>query len=210
MRRLLVPLLALAATAGLAPTAPAQEPAARQQASALLPGDLIRVEVYREPDIKGEYMVDEEGFVVLPLVGRQPVVGIPLSELRERLVRAYEAELRNPSIIIVPLRRVTVLGSVQRPGVYPVDPTLSLVGAIATAGGPTDTGDINRVRVIRGGRVLYDRVSTGENLYTLDVRSGDQIFVGRRSWFDRNGATVVASGISLLGGVVTALIIASN
>lgn len=169
------------------------------------PGDLIRVEVYREEELKGEYLVDELGMVVLPLLGEQRVAGIPMRELRRQLVEAYRVHLRNPSIIITPLRRINVLGEVQRPGMYAMDPTVSVAGAVAMAGGATAAGDLRKVRILRDGRVYGQRLGPGMALSEADIRSGDQIFVERRSWFDRNSTFVVSTTLSITSIVIAIL-----
>jgi polysaccharide export outer membrane protein len=194
-----------------APALPAQAaatdtvPSAAGSELTLGPGDLIRVEVYREEELKGEYLVDELGMVVLPLLGEQRVAGIPMRQLRRRLVEAYQVHLRNPSIIITPLRRINVLGEVQRPGMYAIDPTVSVAGAVAIAGGATTAGDLRKVRILRDGRVYGQRLGPGTVLSEADIRSGDQIFVERRSWFDRNSTFVVSTTLSLTSIIIAIL-----
>jgi polysaccharide biosynthesis/export protein len=169
----------------------------------LRPGDLIRVQIYQEAELNGDFLVDQDGVVILPLIGAQPVTDTPMRELRTRLVEAYRAHLRNPSINITPLRRINVLGEVQRPGIYPVDPTVSLADAIAMAGGATPMGDLRRIRIIRGGQTLSERAEIGETLGAVDIRSGDRVLVDRRSWVERNSTFVVSTVLS-----VTSIIIA--
>jgi polysaccharide export outer membrane protein len=171
----------------------------------LRPGDILRVEIWREEDISGDYLVDEAGEVTLPLLGTRRVTGIAIRDLRSTLIEDFRVHLRNPSISIVPLRRINVLGEVNRPGLYPIDPTVSLAGAVALAGGATAAGDLNRVRVIRDGETIRERVGAGETLTSLDIRSGDQIIVDRRSWFERNSTFLVSAVLSVAGIVITLL-----
>jgi len=169
----------------------------------LNPGDLIRVQIWREEDLSGEFLVDESGMVTLPLVGEKRVAGIPIRRLRTELLEAYRVHLRNASINITPLRRINVLGEVARPGLYPVDPTVSLAGVVALAGGATATGDIRKIRIVRDGTVLMERAGAAETLNALELRSGDQIFVDRRGWFDRNSTFVVSALLSITSIVIT-------
>jgi len=174
-------------------------------------GDVLRVAIWREPDLSGDFMVDESGMVTLPLLGQRRVAGIPVQRLRDELVRDYGAQLRNNSISITPLRRLSVLGEVNKPGVYPVDLTVTLSEAIAMAGGISPIGDPRRIRVVRSdGRVVNDRISAETQLAQTGVRSGDQVVVGRRGWFDRNSATVLTSAISLIATAVSTIIIVSS
>jgi len=173
------------------------------------PGDVIRVSVYHEPELNGEFPVDDRGIAVLPLIGPRHVAGVPLDELRDSLTADYRETLRNPSITIIPLRRVNVLGEVTRPGMYPLDPTVSLAGAIALAGGATPTGDLRKIRIVRGNQVLREGVGAGETLTSAGVRSNDQIYVERRGWFDRNSTFVISALLSITG-VVASIIVASG
>jgi len=215
--RTLFGLLLLAATAAAtrplaaqAPATPAQTDSSAWAALTLQPGDVVKVTVWREPDLSGEFPVDPDGVVVLPMIGPQPAAGVPLRQLRDRLVGLYQANLRNPSINIVPLRRVNVLGEVQKPGMYPVDPTVSLAGVVAMAGGATGWGRLDRIRILRGSAVLMERADAAQTLNSAGIRSGDQIVVERRSWLDRNSPTVIGAGISLLAGLLTTIIIVSR
>lgn len=203
------PLLsaALLLTAGTAAAQNGAEPAAvppvaqpseisDTSAITLRPGDLLRIQVWREPDLAGEFQVDVDGVVILPLIGEKRVTGIPVRRLREVLIEDYQVHLRNPSINITPLRRIHVLGAVRQGGVYPVDPTVTLADAVALAGGTVEGGDLRRIRIVRRGEVIRERVAAGETLREVDLRSGDQIYVERRPWIQRNGATLIGMGIS--------------
>lgn len=182
--------------------------AAAQSHATLRPGDAILVEIWREEDLSGEFPVAVDGTVTLPLLGRQRLVEIPLDMLRDTLTAQYRVHLRNPSINITPIRRVTVLGEVQKPGLYGADPTLALAGLVAMAGGATPNGSLNRIRIVREGRVYRQRVGAGETLTSADVRSGDQIIVEQKSWFARN-STFVVSTILTVGSIITSIILNS-
>jgi protein involved in polysaccharide export with SLBB domain len=192
--------LLIAAPSGLASqTQPAGDVVSLQ------PGDALRVEVWREEDLSGTFQVDSDGVVTLPLLGSRQVAGIPLRQLRDDLIREYRVQLRNPSITITPLRRVNVFGEVNKPGLYGVDPTISLAGVVALAGGATPAGDLNRIRILRGGQILRERVAADMMIDAVDIRSGDQILVQQRGWFERNSTFVVSlllSVTSLIIGIV--------
>jgi protein involved in polysaccharide export with SLBB domain len=197
-------VLLLVALGTSVPVLPAQSSGGMGDVS-LRPGDILKIEIWREEDMTGEYLVDEAGEVTLPLLGTKRVTGIAVRELRATLIEEYRVHLRNPSISITPLRRINVLGEVNKPGLYPIDPTVSLAGAVALAGGTTPGGDLNRVRVIRDGETIRERVGAAETLTSLDIRSGDQIIVDRRSWFDRNSTFLVSAVLSVTSIVITLL-----
>ncbi len=190
------------------PTAGAQAALAGAQTGdiALAPGDIIRISVWREPDLSGEFLVDEFGVVTLPLLGKMSVLDVPLSRLRDKLITRYTVELRNPSITVTPLRRVYVLGEVTKPGPYAVDPTISLAGVVALAGGATPTGDLGHLRVVRNGTVIRGRVSATSSLSLINILSGDQVFVERRGWLDRNGAVAASAALSAATLAITLLL----
>lgn len=171
----------------------------------LYPGDVVRVVIWREPDLGGEFTVDARGMLTLPMIGEQPVAGLTVEELRAELVERYRVNLRNPSIAITPMRRVQILGEVNRPGQYTLDPTTSLAGAIAMAMGANPQGDLNRIRIVRDGEVLAARVSAQETLTGVEIRSGDQIFVGQKSWLARNSVAAITAAL-MIPTAVTALL----
>ena len=187
---------------------PAPELAPRAQVEyPLLPGDVIRLRIWREPDLSGEFPVNEDGRVTFPKIGTVETTNLTLVDL-ERMVREQYAHfLRNPSIEIVPLRRINILGAVRAPGLYPVDPTMTLRDAIAMAGGVTPNGREDRVELIRGQVRLVTEVRGDTRITDLGVRSGDQVYVPERIWIARN-AGLVATVASTVVSAAVALIIA--
>jgi protein involved in polysaccharide export with SLBB domain len=163
----------------------------------LLPGDVIRVQIWREEDLSGDFLVSDGGVVTLPLLGPHTVMGVGMREFTDELIAAYREQLRNPSITIVPLRRISVLGEVNRPGLYLADPTITLAAAIGLADGVTREGTINRVRIVRNGQVVYKGGGASQALNAIDVRSGDQIFVDPRPWLSRNATYAFSTALSI-------------
>lgn len=170
----------------------------------LRPGDAIRVQVWREEDLSGEFIVDQTGHVVLPLVGPKDVTGVPIDSLQAALVSDYRRYLENPSITVTALQRIAVLGEVRQPGLYPVDPTFTVTEALALAGGVAPSGDQGDIRLVRDGVVIRQTLDQSVRMGSLALRSGDQIVVGQRSWLVRNMALVTG----LVGTVTTIVAIA--
>lgn len=175
----------------------------------LSPGDMIRVSFSVERTLNGEFPVDETYRVGLPLLGWTDVDGLSGSQLRDSLLVAYGAQIRNQTVQIIPLRRIRVLGAVQQPGLYHVDPTMSLIDAIAIAGGPTPTGTLDGIEIIRGGAVVASGIAETD-LVGSYVRSGDQIMVPERSWFARNAGWVIGSAVSATAIIYAAIINSDN
>jgi protein involved in polysaccharide export with SLBB domain len=201
---LLVSLVVLASRlSAQQPPMPAPATASASANVELRVGDVLRVAVWREPTLSGDFPVDQDGYITLPLLGIRQAQGVPWLVLRDSLLAGYRRELRTETISLVPLRRIYVLGSVLRPGLYMLDPTLGLEGAVALAGGAGLDGNLDRIRVMRDGKVLLDRIPIKATPQQYDVRSGDQLFVERRSWLDRNSTLLLTSVISLAGIVVS-------
>lgn len=167
----------------------------------LFPGDAIQLAFTREPQLGGEFPVDESGTVVLPLLGARSVARLSPAELKRTLLDEYGQQLRNQEVRITLLRRVRILGAVKNPGLYRVDPTMTVVDALALAGGATPQGKPRDIQLYRDGRPVRSRLDVNMQLLQ-QVRSGDQIVVPERSWFARNGGYVVAAGISAVGIVI--------
>lgn len=173
--------------------------------SYLSPGDALQIRIWREPDLSGDFVVDEEGVVTLPMLGRILTGDVSVRELRGQLLEMYGLELRNPSITITPVRRVYVLGEVNRPGLYGLDPTASLASAVALAGGANREGDLRKLSLVRDGTPILSGIEPTTDLLSTGVRSGDQIFVDRRGWWERNQNFVVTSVLGVAGIVVAVI-----
>ena len=165
---------------------------------------MIRVAISAMPDMSGDYVVDESGQVSLPLIGTRSASGIPAGELRRQLLAEYNAQFRNQSIQVTFLRRVSVLGQVKTPGLYHADPTMSVGDVLALAGGPTEKGRPDEVRILRNGREIRTDVTSTETL-PPELQSGDQLYVPERSWFSRNGTYVIGISLGLVGIITRAI-----
>lgn len=187
-----------------AQSAPAEPPAAAAPADgALRAGDVVRVRVWREPDLSGDFGVDETGTVVLPRLGPVTAAGVPAAALRERIVRGYTAFLNHASVEVTLLRRVQVLGAVRTPGLYPVDATMTLGDALALAGGTTPQGHPGRVVLVRRATGERIAVPTRTPVAETPLASGDQLYVPERSWLSRNPGVVSATVAAVVGLIAT-------
>ena len=183
------------------------EPARAQAAvgDPLRAGDLIRLKIWREPDLSGEFRVDDEGMAVLPRLGPTQVGGQDPAALTARLVESYASFLQHRSIEVVLLRRIQVLGAVRNPGIYTVEPTMTVSDALALAGGTTTEGNPRRIDLIRGGRRLPVSLTADTRLAATSIRSGDQLFVPERSWLSRNSGIVAGSVTGVLSLLIALL-----
>ena len=167
----------------------ATTPLQADTALALRPGDVIRIQVWdqRGPQnaLSGEFPIDENHNLLFPIMGEVSVRDMSVQELRTRIRAELGRLFAQPYVAVVPLFRVAVLGEVMRPGLYSVDPTLSVYDVIALAGGALRSANERNLRLIRGGELHplnLSAVSIAQStLRELGVRSGDQLLVPRKA-----------------------------
>lgn len=104
-------------------------------------GDTLRILTFGEESLTGEFRVADSGNVALPLIGPVPAAGATPREVEARVGAALRRSnlLRNPSVSVevIAYRPVYVLGEVNKPGQYPYQPGMTVVTAVAVAGGFT-------------------------------------------------------------------------
>lgn len=155
-------------------------PAFAQSAYSLGPGDVIRVTVFGEPDLSGEFEVGAGGGVSLPLVGETMVEGMNINGAESTIEsKLAEGFVLNPdvSIDVLNYRPFFIMGEVNNQGTFPYEVDLTVLKAVAIAGGFTLRADKDDITVKVGG--------VGEDVpVELDtvVSPGDIITVEER-WF---------------------------
>ena len=174
--RALFAIVTLAASSSLAAQTPA--PAQRQH---LLPGDQIRIAVWRQLEFSGDFFVATNGTIIHPLYREVQVTGIPLNEVEDRLRAFLSRYTTNPQFVIEPLVRIIIAGEVRNPNIYSVPPETTIAQALALAGGATDNGRIEDVRIVRDRQEIRLDVSKPDSdASVLQIRSGDRILIGRK------------------------------
>jgi len=116
-------------------------------------GDRVRVTVYGEKELSGEFEVDGSGALSLPLIGEVKVIRLTLREAeREIENRLQEGFLKFPRVAIDVLnyRPFYILGEVKTPGSYPYVNGMTVLNAVAMAGGFTYRARESRLVIIRG------------------------------------------------------------
>ncbi len=118
------------------------------------PLDVLEIRVFGVPDIGGEYQVDPDGMIKLPLVGGLDAKGYTIFELAQILeARLGDTFLQDPQVSIRVSesfgRQITVEGNVEKPGMYPLKGDMTLLQALAVSGGPSETADQRQVAVFR-------------------------------------------------------------
>lgn len=118
------------------------------------PMDVLDIRVYDEPELSGEYRIDADGTVTFPFLGGVLLAGLTPNEtavlLADGLANGY---IVDPVVSVfvkeVNSRRIFVLGQVKQPGSFPYRDGMTVVAAIALAGGVDDNGAANRTKVAR-------------------------------------------------------------
>lgn len=161
-------------------------------------GDAIRITVWRQPELSGEFWIAVDSTLRHPLYRDVTVGGVPASVAESRL-RTYLSQLEaNPRFVIEPLLRVAVGGEVRQPNLYTLPPEVTVAQAVVQAGGLTERGRPDQVLLVRG-RVEYrvDLTSAEFDIGQTPVQSGDRIIVGaKRNYFREYvvpGATLTAA-----------------
>jgi polysaccharide export outer membrane protein len=144
------------------------------------PNDRVRLKVYGEPDIAGEYEIDSTGQVSIPLAGHIRAAGLTTRELERSISSALSKGIvRDPrvNVEVALYRPYYILGEVKKSGEYPYRLGLTVMDAVASAGGFTYRANENKVYLRRAG-------TTAEEVYALDapiqVLPGDNIRIPER------------------------------
>jgi polysaccharide export outer membrane protein len=197
MRRL---LLALLLVLGAAPAA------AQDTTTAVRPADVIRLTVWRQPELSGEFPIAPDGTILHPLLTEVRVVGRTRDQVRDALRQVLQRYDTDPQFVFDYLYRIGVTGEVRLPNLYNLPPETTVTQALAAAGGVSEFGRLDQVRLIRGGReITLDLSDPSPEVTEMRVRSGDQFRVPRRgtSWRDYIGlgAAIVAAVASVVAAI---------
>lgn len=157
-------------------------------------GDVIQVKVYQEEDLTSVSRIGKEGTITMPLLGSVKVVSNSLEKatmiVRDLLAKDYLVDPQvNLNVTEFAKRRFTVLGQVQRPGTYdmPADEAVTLLQAVATAGGYTRIANSHKITVQRtvGSenkliRVDAEAMALNKKEKPFEIRPEDVVVVGER------------------------------
>ncbi len=145
-------------------------------------GDVLHISVYGEEELTGDFKVEPSGMISFPLINDVPASGFTTKELEadiaQKLSPKYIVDPR-VSIEVMNFRSVYVLGEVQQPGKYEYAPSMTILQAIATAGGYTYRANEDTAEVTR-------HVKGALNTFVVNqdsmLKPGDTVVIKRR-WF---------------------------
>jgi polysaccharide export outer membrane protein len=171
--------------------------AAQQQDYLLGPGDIIRVSVFKSPDLTGDLRVSEAGAIGFPLIGSVQVSGLTLPGAERKIAQMLKdgGFVLNPQVNILLTQalgnQVSVIGQFARPGRYALEAAGGrLSGMLAAAGGIANTGaDVVIVTGLRNGKPFRQEIDvikmslSGNSAEDIPLAGGDTLFVNRAPMF---------------------------
>jgi polysaccharide biosynthesis/export protein VpsN len=118
-------------------------------------GDKLRITVYGETDLSGEFQVSSTGMVSMPLIGETRAAGTTVEKLKAAITaKLLDGYLKDPkvSMEVLNYRPFFIVGEVMKPGSYDYQNVMTVINAVALAGGYTYRADKDDIKVKRGGQ----------------------------------------------------------
>ena len=152
-------------------------------------GDRLEVFVWRNEQLSREVVVRPDGKISLPLLQDLQAEGLKVLQLRDQITRMLKEYLEHPRVTVIVREinsyKVSIMGRVASPGVYPITGKTTLVEAISMAGGFTEWANKRKITVItqQGGKkkkitVNYKKIVSGKApLQNIILKRGDIIIV---------------------------------
>ena len=184
----------------LLPTLRASAQAATETAQVLRAGDVLQIRVWRNPELSGEFTINERGTLAHPLYSEIRAAGRPITEVREELRTFLSHYLDKPNFVVEALFPVLVGGEVRLPNVYKVPPETTVGRALLLAGGPTSSGRLDKVILRRGDQRFVIDLANGDPAKDPVISSADEIIVPRRANIFRD---IIAPTASIVAAFAT-------
>jgi polysaccharide export outer membrane protein len=150
------------------------------------PGDKLRIEVYKDAQLSQSVQVRPDGKITLPLIGDIVATGRTPIELRDTIRDAFKEYITNPTVTVIVVEAVVatayVMGEVNHPGAVNLQGPLTVMQALALAGGLKDFADTRNIRILRKG-------PAGAQMITFDYK--EALKSVRAPVYLRPGDTVV-------------------
>jgi polysaccharide export outer membrane protein len=166
---------------------PASAPPEAMEDYRLGAGDKLRIDVYKDPQISQSVQIRPDGKITLPLVGDMVATGLTPIELRDRIAAQLKEYITNPTVTVIVVEATSahayVMGEVAHPGEVALHGPVTIVQAIAMAGGFKEFANTKDVKILRpnGSRVQtlrfnYKDLLNGD-VEPMQLRSGDTVIV---------------------------------
>jgi polysaccharide export outer membrane protein len=155
-------------------------PRAHATAYTLRPNDQVRIRVYNEAEVSGDYQVDDKGRLSIPLAGSIRAAGLTTTQLEHAIAsRLEKGIIRDPRVAaqVVNYGPFYIRGEVKRGGEYPFRPGLTALDAVAVAGGFTYRADESKFYVRRAGASTEQAYSAND---PVEILPGDNVRIAER------------------------------
>ncbi|MFN4281754.1 MAG: polysaccharide biosynthesis/export family protein [Alphaproteobacteria bacterium] len=144
------------------------------------PGDKVKINVFNNPDVSGEAVLDSGGDIAMPLLGQVPAQNLTVTQLQTQIAELLNRQyLVDPkvSVEVLNYRPFFILGEVGRPGSYPYIAGVTVRQAVAIGGGYTRRARTSSVSIVRQTPLGEERIQGAAETLVLP---GDTVEVGRR------------------------------
>jgi polysaccharide export outer membrane protein len=173
----------------------------------LSPGDAIRIDVWRNKELSGEFPIAADGSITHPLYRELKVAGVPLALVEDEFRTFLTKYESNPAFTLTPLLRVIIAGEVRTPNIMTVPAGTTVAQVIAMAGGPTDRAQLEHVQLVRqSSRQTLDITRPETAAMNIPVNSGDAILIPRRSSIMQDVIAPSSAILAALAGVTSVII----
>ena len=175
-----------------------------------VPGDRLVLHVLEEPTLNDTFAVKPGGVLVLPNLPDISMHGVLRSEAQTYLAAQIAKYIRNATVTVDPLMRVSILGEVGRPGFYTVRADMLASEVIMAGGGPTGDANLRKTEIRRNGQVVRDAkqvelaFTRGVSLDALNLQAGDEIYVGKKS----NARNTIGYVAAISGAILAVVAVA--
>ena len=148
--------------------------------------DLIECFVYKEPELTATAVVRPDGMISLPLVGEIKATGKTVPELQSEITSKLGEFIENPMVSVIVREvnspKISIFGEVRKPDVYPIKQRMTVLDAIALAGGFTEFAKRDRVILIRSGYSGHERIKLNLDHMIKDgtpfyLQASDTVFI---------------------------------
>lgn len=154
----------------------------------LQPGDKLRIEVYKDAQLSQSVQVRPDGKITMPLIGDLPAQGLKPLALRDQITTALRDYMTNPVVTVIVVEGTAptayVVGEVNHPGAVTLQAKMTVLQALAMAGGLKDFADAKNIRILRNGTTgtqtiafNYKDAIRGTPAANVVLQAGDTVVV---------------------------------
>ena len=154
----------------------------------LVPGDKVRIEVYKDAQLSQSVQIRPDGKITMPLIGDVTAVDQTPTELRQAITQSLKEYMTNPSVTVIVVETVVptayVMGEVRAPGSVPLQREMTVLQALALSGGLTEFAKSGDIRVLRKTNTgietipfRYKDALKGDAKALVYLRPGDTVVV---------------------------------